>query len=46
MVKYLCYVHYYKYIPPLCGLILTLLMISFVKQDNINEIQFINIFNS
>lgn len=37
---------YYEYIPLVCGLNFDSIRVSFVKQDNVNEVQFVNIFNS
>jgi len=36
---------YYEYIPLVCGLNFDSIRVSFVKQDNVNEVQFVNIFN-
>lgn len=36
----------YKYIPLVCGLNFNSIRVSFVKQDNVNEVQFVNILNS
>lgn len=35
-----------QYIPLVCDLNFYSIRVSFVKQDNVNEVQFVNIFNS
>ena len=35
-----------QYIPLVCGLDFDSITVSFVKQDKVNEVQFVNIFNS